>query len=286
MYKFILENEKGEQLTFNEIGGDFAINAIEGLSPADATINTSQGAYIDGALFNSSKVNMRTLQIAFAVEKNAAENRIKIYGVLKPKQFVRAYYKSKTRNVYIDGYVQSVHLSHYEKKQICTVTILCPRPFFKDADLVTEELGATHGLFHFPFWSTETPKEIVFGFIDPTGYIEIENNGDVQTGLIFELHAADTIENPKIIDYNTGDFMQLNTIMQPSDTIIIDTNPGEKTITLIRDGIETNLFNSLARGSTWLQLDFSGGAYAYEVAAGMLSSLVVTISHENLYEGV
>ena len=80
--------------------------------------------------------------------------------------------------------------------------------------------------------------------------------------------------------------MHLNVTMQQSDTIVIDTNPGEKSITLIRDGIETNIFNSLVRGSTWLQLDFSGGAYAYEVASGVLSSLMVTISHENLYEGV
>lgn len=298
MYSFILENEKGEQLTFNQIGGDFTIDEIDGLSPADATINTSQGAYIDGELFNSSKVNMRTLQVAFAIERNAAQNRIAVYKVLKPKQFVRAYYQSSVRNVYIDGYVKSVDITHYDMKQVCTVSIVCPKPFWRDATSNSDELNATISTFRFPFAAlaegedaeadayTEYNKQLVFGFLDPTGYIEVENNGDVQTGLVIELHANGAVSNPKIIDYNTGDYMQLNFNMQAADSIVIDTNPGEKSITLVRNGQEYNAFNSLMRGSTWLQLDFSGGAYAYEVGSGVLSNLVVTISHENLYEGV
>lgn len=285
MYDFILENLKGERLTFNRIGGDFTIEEIQGLSPASATINTSAAAYLDGALFNSSKVDMRTLQIAFAIEKNAAANRIKIYNVLKPKQAVRAYYKSATRDVYIDGYVQSVEITHFNMKQICTVSILCPLPFWQDAQQQSSALSAVQGMFHFPFASLATP-ELVFSYIDPYTSVEVANDGDVQTGIIIELYASAAVSNPKIFDYLTGDFIELNFNMQPADLITIDTRVGNKTITLLRDAVESNIFNSWVQGSKWLQLDFGGSVYAYEVGSGEASDLTVTIKHLNLYEGV
>ena len=56
MYKLILQNEDGLQLEFNNLGGSYNITNITGLSPAKATINTNQAALIDGAIFNSAKV--------------------------------------------------------------------------------------------------------------------------------------------------------------------------------------------------------------------------------------
>lgn len=285
MYKFTLENEKGEQLNFNQIGGAFTIEDINGLSPASATINTSAGAYIDGALYNSSKVDMRTLEIAFAIERNAAANRIEVYKVLKPKQQVRAYYESSVRSVQIDGYVKSVNIDHFGMKQVVTVSILCPSPFWESAQQVVSELSTVRGLFHFPFASTETP-ELVFSYLDPYASVEVINEGDVQTGIIIELYANAPVSNPRIYDYLTGEHIALNYSMQAADLITIDTRTGKKTVTLLRNGATSNIFNSLAKDSKWLQLDFGGSVYAYEVGTGEASDLIVTIKHMNLYEGV
>lgn len=319
MYKFVLENKNGNQLVFNELGGDFTIDEIQGLSPADATINTNQVAYIDGEIFNSAKVNMRTLEIAFAIENNAAANRIAVYKVVKPKHWIRAYYSSSVRNVYIDGYVQSVVVTHYEMKQICTVSILCPAPYWQAAQAIVNELTSVTSMFHFPFASTgnlylESPiateasepisseaeetlvqeqavnveyeNELVFGVIEDVYSIAVENNGDVSTGLTFELYARDTVSNPKIFDYETGAFIGLNFTMQAGDLVTINTSSGEKSVSLLRNGVSSNLFNSLMKGITWLQLDFGGGVYTYEVGSGYARNLLVTIKHNELYEGV
>lgn len=319
MYKFTLENKNGDMLEFNKLGGAFTIVEIQGLYPAEATINTSKVAYLDGELFNSSKVNMRTLNVAFAIEYDAAKNRLAVYDVLKPKQFVRACYKSAVRDVYIDGYVQSVNISHYEMKQVCTVAILCPSPYWRNAQELVNELENITSMFHFPFASTgnmfalskittegEDPlateenesiideqyfevageKEIIFGMIEDTVSIDIENDGDVETGLIFELYARDTIGNPKIFDYNTGAFIGINFTMQAGDLVTIDTTGGNKSVMLLRDGVESNLFNTLMQGVTWLQLDFGGGTYTYEVGSGYARNLLLTIKYAALYEGV
>ena len=63
MYRLTLENEYGNQITFNELGGAYEIEKIEGLDPAPATINTSEVAVLDGKKFNSSKTQMRQLEM-------------------------------------------------------------------------------------------------------------------------------------------------------------------------------------------------------------------------------
>lgn len=319
MYSFTLENERGNQLVFNQLGGPYTIDEIEGLGPAPATINTSEVGLLDGQQYNSAKVQMRTLSIAFAIEYDAAENRIEAFKVCRPKHKIRAYYVSETRDVYIDGYVQSVDVSYFDMKQVCTVTILCPFPYWQVAQAVIDEMSSVVPSFHFPFASTgavytsaallteqsdelhteasETmlgatvadssgDKLLVFGYIDPLASIDIPNNGEVETGITIEFQAFGTITNPKVYDYETGDFIGVNFTMQAGDLITINTQAGEKGVTLLRDGVTTNIFNSLMQGITWLQLPFGGGVYAHEIASGQAGDLVINIIHNDLYEGV
>lgn len=284
MFSLILENKNGDQLTFGQ-GSPYTISEITGLNPPDATINTSQIALMDGAKFNSAKLNMRQINIAFAIEYSAAYNRVAMYNVLKSKQWVRMYYSGDQRNVYIDGYVQSIDISYFAMKQIVTVTILCPSPFFQSAQLMVNELQNIIDSFHFPFSSTEEPQ-IVFGYFSNDVGVTVENQGDVECGMIIELYARSPITNPKIFNYITQDFIGVNYSMETADLITIDTRQGQKTVTLLRDGVETNIFNYVMKNSTWLQLDASGSTFVYEVSSGVLGDLLVTFNHYNLYEGV
>ena len=113
MYNLTLKNKAGNTLEFNQVGGAFKITEITGLSPADAIINTSTMALVDGAKFNSSKVNMRVIDIAFVIEREPSKNRIEVYKVLKSKHAVEVAYKGDYRNVFIEGYVQSVDIDYF-----------------------------------------------------------------------------------------------------------------------------------------------------------------------------
>lgn len=284
MFSLTLENKNGDQLSFG-MGSPFTIEDIQGLNPPDATINTSQISLIDGGKYNSAKVNMRQLLIAFAIEYSASYNRIQVYSVLKSKQWIRMYYTGDYRDVYIDGYIESIGVSHFAMKQVVTVSILCPEPYFKSAQDVVDELKNIINSFHFPFSSTAAPQ-IVFGYFSNDVGITVENEGDVECGMIIELYARSPITNPKIYNYITQDFIGVNYSMEAADLIRIDTRKGHKTVTLLRDGAETNLFNYVMPNSTWLQLAAYGSTFVYEVASGTLGDLLVTFTHSNLYEGV
>lgn len=284
MFSLILENENGDQLTF-EMGSPFTITEIQGLNPPDATINTSQIAMIDGGKFNSSKLNMRTINIAFAIEYEAAKNRIEVFKVLKSKQWVKMYYNGEYRQVFITGYIQSIDISYFAKMQIVTCAILCPSPYFKEAQEVIDSLVNIISSFHFPFSSTAAPQLVMGNISNDIGMV-VENDGDVDTGIIMVLYARTPISNPKVYNYITKDFIGVQYDMQAGDQITIDTRQGEKSVTLLRSGVETNLFNYLMQGSTWLQLDANGSTFVHEVSSGDASNLNLTIKHYNLYEGV
>lgn len=284
MFELKLENRNGDSLQFG-MNSPFTIKEIQGLNPPDATINTSQISLIDGLKYNSAKVNARQLNIAFAIEYSAPYSRIAVYKVLKSKQWIRMYYKGDYRDVYIDGYISTIDISYFEMKQVVTVSILCPSPYFKEAQIVINEIKNIISMFHFPFMSTATPQ-LVLGYYSNEVGITIANNGDVETGMIIELYARSPITNPKVFNYVTGDFIGLDYAMQTGDLITIDTRKGQKTATLLRGGNETNIFNAVMKNSTWLQLEAGGSTFVYEVARGLLGDLLVTFKHENLFEGV
>ena len=284
MFELILENATGDQLTFG-MNSPFTVTEIQGLNPPSSTINTSQIALMDGAKFNSSKMNMRTLNIAFAIEYEAAKNRIEVFKVLKSKQYVKMQYIGQYRQVFIEGYIESIDITYFEMKQIVTCTIICPSPYFKEAQEIVNELQSIISAFHFPFASTAEPQ-LVFGYISNELGVTIENDGDVECGMQIVLFANQAVSNPKIFNYMTRDYIGLNFNMQQADQITIDTRQGQKSATLLRGGVETNIFNYVMPGSTWLQLEANGSTFVYEVGTGTASDLDVTFKHFNLYEGV
>lgn len=284
MFSVVLEDKQGNQLTFEQ-NSPFTITEIDGLNPPEATINTSEIALMDGAKYNSAKVNMRQIMIAFAIEYNAAYNRVQVYKVLKTKHWIRMYYTGDYRSLFIDGYIQSIDISYFEMKQIVTCTILCPSPYFNQAQEMVNELDTIISTFHFPFASTAEP-ELVMGYFDEVTDVTITNDGDVECGMIIELYARNAISNPKIYNYITQNFIGLNVSMIAGDLITIDTRQGHKTITLLRNGVETNIFNTLMKNSTWLQLDTGDNVFVYEVGTGETYNLMITFNHYNLYQGV
>ena len=206
MFNIIFENKNGLQLHFGA-GTPYTITDFEGLNPPKATINTNATATLDGAMFNSSKLDMRSINIAFAIEEDAEKNRLAVYEVIQPKNPLRIYFQSDYLDIFIDGYVESLDIPYFARKQIITVSVLCPRPYFKSAQEIIDSLSAVLPKFTFPF-ASEAAGDLIMGEIDPITSVTVENAGSVVTGLTFELYAKNAISNPKI---KIGSRMMLQT---------------------------------------------------------------------------
>lgn len=250
MYTLIAQNKYGEQLELSH-NESYVIESIEGLDPPDAVINTNRNANADGSVYNSAYVDNRTIIITLAINAFAEINRINLYKYFKAKYPVRLYYKNATRDVYIDGYVKSMQIELFNKKQIAQITILCPEPFFNGTSNEIIDFSSVESLFEFPF-SIEEPIE--FGSISVQNELNMINNGDVETGFIIYIRARGSVTDPTIYNVDTNEYIKLNISLEPGDEIYINTRKKQKTIQLTSDGETSNIIGNLVSGSTWFTL--------------------------------
>lgn len=284
MYKLSLENEHGDVLQLTNTP-DYTVLEIDGLYPPSANIITSQMSLYDGSKFNSSKVNERQLEIAMAIEPDAETNRIALYRIVKTKRYIKVNYENGQRNVYVEGYVSDVNISFFEMKQQATISILCPEPYFRSAEEIIETARSIIPKLHFPFVTTATEPK-VFSYYEANTERNVTNEGDVECGMIIEISCRDEVINPAIVNTDTLEYFRLTTTLEAGDVLYITTQRGQKRARVYRDGEYINLFNYIAKGSTWLQLQPGDNIFMYEADSTTAQYMEVRFMHQNLYEGV
>lgn len=282
MYTLIAENKYGEQLEITN-NPRYVITDIDGLYPPEGVINTTQVANMDGSVFNSSHINDRVITITMAINGPAEANRLLLYRYFKTKYPVRLYYKNGVRDVYIDGYVSKFSVEYFEKKQTAQIEISCPMTLFRAVKESVTEFANIENKFVFPF-AIEVAG-IPFSEIALGEQKTIINGGDVETGVIIKLNALGTVLNPKIYNVDTSDRMTLSVEMQAGDEITINTRKKEKSITLLRDGVQTNIVGKLDAGSTWFNLIPGDNIFTYE-ADEFPEHLQCIFIINNQFEGV
>lgn len=282
MYTLIAENKYGEQLEITN-NPRYVITDIDGLYPPEGVINTTQVANMDGSVFNSSHINDRVITITMAINGPAEANRLLLYRYFKTKYPVRLYYKNGVRDVYIDGYVSKFSVEYFEKKQTAQIEISCPMTLFRAVKESVTEFANIENMFVFPF-AIEVAG-IPFSEIALGEQKTIINDGDVETGVIIKLNALGTVLNPKIYNVDTSDRMTLSVEMQAGDEITINTRKKEKSITLLRDGVQTNIVGKLDAGSTWFNLIPGDNIFTYE-ADEFPEHLQCIFIINNQFEGV
>ena len=279
MYTLIVENQYGEQLELTH-NSHYNITDIDGLDPPDGVINTTRNANADGSVFNSAYVDNRTITITMSVNAPAEVNRIALYQYFKSKRPVKLRYRNGTRDVYISGYVKSMQIAYFEMKQVVQIVVFCPEPYFKNTESVEQSFSNIESLFEFAF---SIPEEgVAFSNIDIDAERSVINYGDVETGAIIELHAIGTVQVPKITNSNTLESMTISANMVDGDSIVINTNRGQKSV---MKNNTTNLIGNLTQDSTWFQLIPGDNVFTISANEGV-NNLVVTFTVDSLFEGV
>lgn len=283
MYTFAVQNRYGEKLELTH-NPAYSISEIDGIDPPDADINTTRNAGADGSLFNSAYMNNRTITITLAINAPAEANRIELYRYFKSRFPVRIFYKNDTRDVYIDGYVQSMQIQFFAKKQTAQIVVQCPNPLFNGSLNNVQEFSEVQALFEFPF----SIEDEGIPFSEVLDYVEalIFNNGDVDTGAIITIKASGgAVVNPKIYNVDTSEYFNLNLSMSDGDEVTINTRRGEKSVKLLSDGVQSNIVGAMVEGSTWFLLKPSANTFTIVADSGQ-ENMQVTFSIIDQYEGV
>lgn len=282
MMHFLVQNEAGDMLELTH-SASFDVLKIDGINPAPAQISTFAVANADGTRFNGSRVEQRNIVILLNIKHPIEMNRLTLYRFFRPKKWVRLFYRSESRNVFIDGYVESFENSPFVKLQQPQISVICPRPFWCATTDTTVNFTDSLPKFEFPFAIDNDGVEFSELLQLTTAYISA---GEIDTGGVIVFRALDDgVKNPTFYNRTTQKYIGVGITMQSGDVITIDTRHGAKSITLTRSGVTSSLLSSRSGGSTWVEFIPGENEISYDADEGT-NNLKCSVTVTALFEGV
>lgn len=281
MPKLIVENDRGERIQLTQ-NPNYDILSIDGLYPPSANVNIAENANFDGGTEKNSRLNTRNIVLTIAIHQPIEQNRIALYKYFRVKKHCKLYFSNGTREVYIEGIVEALPVPQWANKERAQVSILCPNPYLIDTKQSETSFSIIESLFEFPFSLPAEGQE----------FSRMEFNkeetiiaGDIETGMDIQIIATGSASNPVIYNTDTLESLKVNINLVRGDVLRINTNRGQKAITLTHEGVTTNVINDLEPGSKWLQLEPGANDILYSADTSP-ENLIVNIEYSTLYEGV
>ena len=283
-FSIILENKAEEQIDMTATANKYMTSKVEGLSPPPGTISTSTYAGMDGSYLNNAFIEKRNVVISFEMRGVGVEiRRHQLYKVVKPSRYIKVYYKTAGIDVFTEGYVETCEVNNFEMLTTGQISILCPDIYWYSTKSVMAYYSQITGAFTFPFPTESNPEPFVLGKYNTKNMMEIINDGD-EIGFTLVIEALEDARSPTLYNADTDEYLQISGDILAGDIITVTTKTGNKTVTLNRGGVKTNIINRLVSGSTWLTL--REGRNRFYLQGTGLQNLKVTIVHTNAYLGV
>lgn len=306
IYSIVVTNYLGDRIKLElrkpDVSG-FLIKSITGLGPAKANVNTTEVSTNDGSLFNSARLSQRNIVLDMVFintvyGESIEDLRQKSYKYFPLKKSVELTIETDNRYVKTTGYVESNEPNIFSSQEGTQISIICPDPYFysagEDGNNVTN-FYSIDPMFEFPF-SNESLDEplLVFGEIQIKTEGVITYHGDSEIGVMIYIHAIGPATNINIYNTETREVMRINTEkissltgkgIVASDDIVINTAKGEKSITLIREGVSYNILNCLDKNTDWFMLAKGDNIFAFTADSGV-TNLQFRVENKVIYEGV
>lgn len=293
-------NDQGEYCRMdlrNPERSGFLISSIEGIGPADASVSITELSANDGGVFNSARIPTRNilLNLRFLGKPSIEDTRLLTYRYFPLKKWVTLFFETDNRNLFIEGIVEKNDPDIFSKEESTQISILCPDPFFRSESMSYTYFSGEVPAFEFPF-SNESLEEplIEFSLVELNHTKEIIYYGDSDAGVTIKIHVLGPVGNITIYNLDTRETMTLDvakvsnilgSAIQAYDDIIITTMTGNKTVTLVRDGVSHNILNALDRDADWFKISKGVNVFGYSAVSGD-ENLRFTMENQVLYEGV
>ena len=115
--------------------------------------------------------------------------------------------------------------------------------------------------------------------------LEFNNQGEKESGLYFEVEFSTYIGKITIRDNVRNETFSIEYDFQPYDVLQINTNTGEKEVTLIRCGKAYNLMSILILQNQWLRTSLGFNSFSVTTDNGS-QNFRLKASWNEMYQGV
>lgn len=185
IHSVTVTNHLGESLemilTQPELSG-LIIKNIDGMGPADATVNLTEMATVDGSIVNSSKLSDKEIKIdlIFLEHPTIEDTRLLTYKYFPIKRPITLTFKTirpgdNVRITRIFGIVEKNEPKVFQKQESCSITIKCADPYFHSLEQSNEMFFGVEPLFEFTY-SNEIDEDAESDYITVDTYDEYGNN--------------------------------------------------------------------------------------------------------------
>ncbi len=276
------------------------ISSITGLGPPKANVSMTDLATMDGSLFNSARVEKRniTIHMFFTFAPTIEDARHNTYKYFPIKKNLKFLIETDNRIVETDGVVETNEPDIFSKQESNQISLICSDPYLYSAGENGTNVTVFFGiepLFEFVFSNESLTEPLLeFGSIENETEKTIYYDGDSEIGVTITIHAIGDAGNITIYNTGTREVMKIynskiaaltGSGIIAGDDIIISTVRGNKYISLLREGIYTNILNALDKESDWFQLTKGDNIFAYTADEGT-ENLQFKIENRIIYEGV
>lgn len=248
------------------------IRKITGLNPAE--VSTFIGEYAaDGGTYQGRRVQKRNVVLTIDINPNQALGetvdglRTKLY-----KQFYDPsidsdavklkLYDSSDLVRYVIGYTDKTETDPFDQENTCQISMVCPDPYIRNDELTT------------------------YADISAYAVLPITYNGTAETG--FYMSVKIMAYTPKLIVELDNKLMTLERDFYPGDIVDIDTNRGEKSITLTSPLTGTSsILSSFSESSVWHFLHNKSSVISvYGTSQSDLIGGIATLQFREAYWGI
>ncbi|GGE58650.1 phage tail family protein [Priestia taiwanensis] len=272
-----ITNAKGESIEFNNhfrLNDDFDLNAL------GATVNYTDSTE-DGSNYQNTKLENRDFDVPFFIHKTVSE----AWWIEEQRNLAHKVFNPKSNPMRLDlvtpageKYYMNANLegtpvfpkgeeNSNEIWQDGLLQFSANDPYIYSQTETKVDIAVWNSSFEFPL---ETPVTgIEFGYRSPSLIVNVLNEGQDSTGMMIRFKATGTLKNPNLINVNTYESLKINTTMLSGDVIEVSTYKRKKSVKLIRNNIETNIFNRLDLESKFLQLETGDNLFRYNADTGI-----------------
>lgn len=303
IYTIVATNDKGDSVELdlaNPWAGGIAVTGASGLGPADGTINTVNFATSDGALFNSSRIKSRDIELNLKFLGSDIEAvRHRLLRYFRVKHPITLDFITDYRHTYITGHVEKNEIDIFSKNEGADITIVCPNPFFRLRDPAkgknSVRFTTSTPSFEFEFQdpNVDSPT-LIFGEMSSTGETIVVYEGDADASTVVDIQFLGPATGVKLYNTTTQTRINIDTneisrllgsTIRAGDRLSISSGVGDKYVRAYRDGKMYNALSALDKDSDWIFLTPGDNLITVRADTG-IDNVSAIISFENLYESI
>ena len=267
--------------TYDHDTTEYFLVSLDGVYSIKNAINTTQNATTDGSSYSGEGLEQRNIVITANIRQNYRENRDYLSRVFKVHSAGTFYHEEDGQTRKIEYYVESIDIEEKGVLRACTISLICPDPYFKDSEATHIEMASWEDGFEFELEISEDGME--FGTRSKETIKVVDNESTTDIGIKMTIIAEDEVTNPTIMNVTTGETLKLLCTMIAEDQIVITTQQGNIDVVLIRNGEEIDYNYTVdEENEGYVQLETGRNYINYTADAGG-DYMNVNFDFENCY---